>query len=285
MTMDHDDMVPVYLEKFKGARVVYYRDGDSKSNNTVSQVFVGLVFAILCPLCVSVIDCAWEGQRSYAAIFFLIVLSRVLIFTYHLSRSIEGATDATCTCDHVQEHNDAWRVDVAKSERGDGLIEAGTIVNWGIEYASGIQKFHGGDNLAGGSDADKIVDDLLQVQWDCGYRRVYSKINEWNLLRVFDMGPTGTSLMSRFCQHIKSPFCLGQSCLSFAISYILRISPPPLAYTQCPWLSVAFDLPSPAPQENIKQSSSLILVDQVLSISLSGKSEVDPLSIFQQNCI
>ena len=205
VTMDHDDIVPVYLEKFKGGRVVFYRGGDSKNNNnTVSQVFVGLVFAILYSLYVSVIiaDRVWEGQLSYAAIIFFFVLSRVLIFTYHLSRGVEGATDAICTCDHVQKHNDAWRDDVAKCDHGDGFIEAGTIVNWGIEYASGVQKLHCGDSLAGESDADKIVDDLLQVQWDCGYRKVYSRINgEWNLLRVFDMGPTGISLVSRFCQH------------------------------------------------------------------------------------
>ena len=183
--------MPVYLEKIKGARLVYYRDEDN-ANNTVSRVLVGLVFAVLCTLWVCVWDRAWESQSLYATITFSVALVQVLVFTYRLSKRVLGAnTTGACTCDHVQQHDDAWRVNVEKSEHGDGLIEAGTVVNWGLEYASGVQKFHG-DNLDGEHNADRIVDHLLLVQWDCGYRKVYSKIKEWKLLRVFDMGPTGT---------------------------------------------------------------------------------------------
>ena len=183
-----EDIAPVYLEKIKGARVVYYQDGHNPGNK-VSEVLVGLVFAVLCTLCPSVWDRTREGQSWFVVIAFSIVLSRVLVFTYRLSKSVSGTTGA-CTCDH--QHNDTWRIDVEKSEHGDGLIEAGTVVNWGIEYASGAQKFHGDvDGLVGETDADTVVDDLLLVQWDCGYRKVYSKIKEWKKLRVFDMGPTG----------------------------------------------------------------------------------------------
>ena len=191
--MAMDDLPPVYLGKIKGARVVYYRDGNNSSNKA-SQVLVGLVFAVLsCTfMCVSVWDCTWDGQCFCAAIMFSIVLSRILVFTlYLLTRSVGISGAAACTCDH--EHDDTWGVNVERNEHGDGFIEAGTVINWGIKYVSGVQKFHGdGGGLVGESHADTIVDYLLQVQWDCGSQKVYSMIEQWKQLRVFDMGPTGT---------------------------------------------------------------------------------------------
>ena len=189
--MEGEGIAPVYLEKLKGARLVYYRDGDNASNKAIavySQVSVGLVLVILCCLYARVWDSAWKGQSLYATIAFCVALAQILTLTYRFSG---GSSTRVCTCDHIEQHNGAWRD--KESVLGDGIIEAGTVVNWGLQYANGAQKFHS-DNLESDS---KVVNHLLQIQWDCGYRKVYSKRDEeWKLLRVFDMGPTGIYLGS-----------------------------------------------------------------------------------------
>ena len=179
----------MYLEKIKGARLVFYRC--TKRSCRTERVISALLLALFAKCIFYTWECATEDQFVSTTLVFL---APVLFFIVKAFR--DGKTVIT-TCDHVQQHEDEWGNIVDQMDDGDGVIEAGTVVNWGLKYASGALKFNGVSmNQDGCSGTDKIVDHLIEVQWDCGHKQRYSKENkEWNLLRVFDMGPTGMCIV------------------------------------------------------------------------------------------
>lgn len=182
------ELPPVYLEKLKGARLVYYRDHSSHKVAIIARALAALVLFTAAVVSLSCVwDHLWEDQVLFATTIFAISLFKFLTFTSRL-----GTVEEVTTCDHIEEHSKNWNERVTGEKPYDGIVEAGTVINWGIHYASGVQRFHGDRDLKGYSDADKIVDHILVVQWDCGYRCTYSKRHdEWKFLRVFDMGPAG----------------------------------------------------------------------------------------------
>lgn len=189
MDDDSSPLAPVHLERIKGARVVYHRQ---RSRNLVLTTVYGGVVAVTSVSCLYVY---FTDPTPWDQILPVIVSLMVLLLgaAYQLLSRLLNVPGFV-TCDHEKEHDCEWGKSVNQMNPGSGIIEAGTVVNWGVRFASGVQKFHG-ETLKGDSDADEIVDHLLEVLWDCGHQNVYYKKRyEWNFLRVFDMGPAGILL-------------------------------------------------------------------------------------------